>query len=818
MKNKLLLFSIFALFPFLIWSQTTKINGLVKDATTSEPVPFANVIFYGTAIGTTSDFNGKFVLETTAKVDSIKLSFIGYKQKVVKIKRYQSQSITVLLEPDLINLNEVIIRPTENPAHVILRNVIKNRKKNSTRNLDFYQYEVYNKIQFDMNNISESEKNKKLLKGFEFIFDYIDTNDKKPYLPIFISESVSNVFYRDKPKTTNEYINAVRVSGIENESVTKFMGDLYQRIDIYGNFVEVFYKSFVSPIASNALGHYLMYLTDSATIDGKWCYQLTFKPKQKQDLVFTGNMWIHDTSFAVKSYEINIAENANINFIRGFTSAQEFELIDSVWMISKDKMIIDFNLSNSDKSNGFYGRKTTSYKNIIINTPAPDTVYNGIQAISMANDAKKKGDEFWNVSRHDSLNEQEKKIYGMVDSIKNVPRFKTFQEILYTIFTGYYVRDYLEFGPYFYGYSFNQVEGSRIRLGVRTSNKFSTNTMPEVYFAYGFRDKVFKYGASIIHFISKKPKRIQVGAAYKYDMEQLGLNPNALRQDNILSTVLSRQPLNELTLVESYSSFLDYEYFRGFNSKLSLSHKTLYPRGRINYLSQTNDFQYEKLEGITTSEVSLYTRFAFKEDFVEGEFDRISLGTKYPVIAIDATFGLKGVLESDYEYQKIAVTISGTTKTKPLGYMEYGIQVGKIFGNVPFPLMEIHPGNRTYGFFQYSFNLMNFFEFTSDQYVTAAYTQHLNGYLFDKFPLFRRLKWREVLSAKFAVGDVRQENIEIMQFPTGMTTLNQPYYEVGAGIENIFKIFRIDAIWRLTHLNNPNAQPFGIFGSVKFSF
>jgi hypothetical protein len=799
-------------------AQTTRISGYIKDAETKEAIPFANIIFQGTAIGTTSDFDGKFFLETVKKVDSLKISFIGYKVKTIPVKKFQNQTLNILLDADRINLQEVVIKPGENPAHVLLRKVIANRRKNSNRDLEYYNYEVYNKVEFDINNVKFEGKRKKLMKGFEFVYNYIDSIERKPFLPVFISESISDFYYKKSPKNQSEYIKAVKVSGVENESVTKFMGDLYQRIDIYGNYVEAFQKSFVSPIGNSALDHYYMYLTDSSHIDGKWCYQLTFKPKQKQDLVFTGNMWIHDTTFAVKSFEINIAENANINFIRGFSASQEFELIDTVWMIGKERMVIDFNLTNNDESQGFYGRKTTSYDKIVINKPASDTVYNPVQSVTVDPLAKKKSKDYWDTVRHDSLTEQERKIYEMVDSIKNVPRFKTFQDILYTIFTGYYLADYLEIGPYFYGYSFNQVEGSRFRVGVRTSNKWSTRSMPEFYLAYGTRDQVFKYGLGFTRFIRKAPNRIKVGLNYKYDLEQLGLNPNALRQDNIMSTILSRRPLNELTLIESYSGYYDYEFFPGLNIKSTFTHRTLYPRGRLNY-TNLNDFNvYQNINSITTSEFSIFTRFAFKEDFVEGEFDRISLGSKYPIIGIEGVFGFRDVFNSDYEYQKLNIYISGRLKTKPLGYAEYGIQLGKIFGNVPYPLLELHPGNRTYGFFQYSFNLMNFFEFASDEYVTAAWTHHFNGFFFDKFPLFRRLKWREVVSAKFAAGSVRNENLLTMQFPTGMTTLNQPYYEVGAGIENIFRIFRIDAIYRLTHLNNPNAQPFGIFGSVKFSF
>jgi hypothetical protein len=796
-----------------VFAQTTKVYGKVIDAQTKETLPFVNLVFKGTQIGTTTDINGKYVIETNQKVDSLMVSYLGYQTLAKKVDRFKSQQVNFEMQSSSIELKEFVVKAGENPAHAILRNIWKNKKDNDKDKLPYYQYEAYNKIEFDVNNINEEYRSKKIFKGFEFIFDYIDSTGQKPYLPMFISESVADVYYRRDPKTYREHVKALKVSGMKNESVEKFMADMFQSVNIYDNYISVFNKSFVSPIATIGLMYYKYYLVDSAFIGNNWCYQINFMPKRVQEPTFSGQFWVTDTTFAIREIDVSMGADANINFVHDFSFKQRFELHDSIWIMTKDQLVVDFNFT--ENSFGFYGRRSTSLKDIVLNKPAPEKMYRGNEKIIMLEGADNKPLEYWDTARHDSLSTQEKAIYTMVDSVKNMPKFKSYVEIIEAIFGGYKDFDKISIGPYFNVYSYNLVEGHRFRLGMRTSKKFSENLRLESYLAYGVKDNRFKYGGSFVYFLSKKPRSF-FGASYKNDMEQLGQSPNPIRQDNILASVFRRNPFDKLTLVEEIRTYIEQEWFTGFSTRVILNHRKLYPKGSLKYENIASDGTINSFPDIKTSDVTLIARFAYKERYIDGKFNRRSLGSNYPIFTSTYTYGIKGLFGSDYTYHKVSLNITGRLGTGAWGRLMYVFEGGKTFGVLPYPLLDIPMGNETVFYDRFTYNMMNFFEFVSDEYVSASFSQHLNGFFFNKIPLFRKLKWREVLLFKGVWGNLRSSNRKEYTLPENMFSLSRgPYLEAGAGIENIFKILRVDAMWRLTYLDNPNVLKFGIRLSLQ---
>ncbi|HOY49374.1 MAG TPA: DUF5686 family protein, partial [Flavobacteriales bacterium] len=266
-------------------AQITRVKGTVKDASTKETMPFVNLLFKGTTIGTSTDINGVYELQAQRACDTLLVSFMGYKTQKIFIQRNKSNEINILLQPENITLREVVIRPGENPAHRIMREVIEHKKDNNPEKVKTYQYEVYNKIQFDLNNFKEDFTKKKLFKPFDFVFTYADTTeDGKPYLPIAFTETYAEVTYTSDPARKQENIKASQISGIKNASVSQFLGDMYQNVNIYDNFLLIFNKSFVSPVTDNFLRYYKYYLVDSVYIGNERCYKLLFLPKRKQDL------------------------------------------------------------------------------------------------------------------------------------------------------------------------------------------------------------------------------------------------------------------------------------------------------------------------------------------------------------------------------------------------------------------------------------------------------------------------------------------------------------------------------------------------------
>jgi len=824
------------------FSQDTKISGKVYDSQTRESLPFVNIKYKGAKIFTTTDVDGNFSITTSTPTDTLEISYVGYKTKKIKVKKNISQVQNIYLETDELTLGEVVILPGENPAHRILRKVIEHKNENDKEKLSAYEYEVYNKIEFDMNNIPPEWKAKKVLKPIKFVFDYIDSTSvtEKPYLPLLLSESISEYFYKKNPRFKKEIITASKVSGVQDKSISQFMGEMYQKVNIYDNNILVFGKQFPSPISDNALNYYKFYLIDSMFIGNNRCFQLQFKARRKQEFAFAGNMWIADTTFAVKRLEMSIPEDVNLNFVKAMNVIQEYSregsdssAVGKMWMLSRDRLVVDFKIDDNrkkPKQAGFYGRKTTSYRNFVLNKPREDDFYNRMDNLVVKEGAEKKDDKFWETARHDTLSKNEKLIYHIVDTVKTMPFYHTWYNWIYIFVTGYKQIGNFEFGPYYKTYSFNQVEGHRFRAGFRTSDKFSKWVEFSGYAAYGNKDETFKYNLAFKSFITKKPRQI-IYFDYKDDLEILGQSANAFTSDNIIATAFRRTPLNNMTSVQQSKISYEWEPFAGFNTKLFLMNRVMTPKGiqSYRYLSDTKDTF--ALNNIISSEVKAQIRFAYNEKYIEYTFARTSTGTCYPVLTLLYTYGAKNIFKSDYEYHKLALNINDRFRTMPLlGYTDYIIEAGKIFGKVPYPLLELHGGNETVIYDIYAFNMMNYYEFGSDQYMTVQMFHHFDGFFLNHIPIMRKLRWREVITGKALIGNVAKENKNVMIFPATLSTLNRgPYYEVSAGIENIFKFFRIDAIWRLSYIDKEyenayrakggnHIPKFGIMWSMQVTF
>jgi hypothetical protein len=817
--NQFIVFLLLFMAASSLYAQKTIVKGRVFDAETKEPLPFVNVVFQDSKIGTSTDVNGNYTIETYYPTDSLQASFLGYKTTAKAVKKDVEQTVNFSLSTGGVELKEVVVEYEGNPAHEILRKIWRNREANNREKYDYYHYEVYNKVEFDLNNVTEDFKNKKIFKKFQFIFDYVDsTSEEKQFLPMFMTESLSDYYYRRSPKSEKEYIKASQVSGTSNESITQFLGDMYQKVNVYENNINVFGKSFISPISTSGLLYYRYYLKDSVFVGNRYCYEIDFVPKMKHEPVFSGTMWVNDTTYAIKKIEASISENANINFINGFEVKQEYKKVDNqYWMLSKDELVVDFQVG--EKVMGLYGRKHTSYKDFVINRPLEGKYYEGIDNVTVLKEANKKGSSYWKNARHDTLSKNQEGIYEMVDSVKNIPAFRTFIDVVQLIFTGYKEVGLVEIGPYFKAYSYNPVEGHRFRLGGRTSNKFSTRVMLNGYLAYGLNDQRFKYNGGILYKLTDNPRQ-RVEFQYKRDVEQLGQSRNAFAEDNILSSFLRRNPNDKLTDVESFEFSYEREWITGFSNELFLTKRLMRPLGSLAYRRFNSDPEIGVVndELINTSEVSLYTRFAYKEKFVEGEFERLSLGSEYPILELQLTMGLKGLLDGDYDYQQLELALSDNINTGVLGHSTLRLTAGKYFGTLPYPLLEIHNGIETYFYDLQAFNLMNFFEFISDEYATMMYTHHFDGFFLNKIPLLRKLKWREVVAARAVAGNLSNRHRSEFILPNNIYELNEPYTEIALGIENIFKIIRIDAMWRLNYLDHPNIAKFGIRGAFEFTF
>jgi hypothetical protein len=431
-------------------------------------------------------------------------------------------------------------------------------------------------------------------------------------------------------------------------------------------------------------------------------------------------------------------------------------------------------------------------------------------------DSLVRGGDYWAANRPDSLTAKEETIFLMADSVKKIPVFKAVYSIGELINTYFYVIGPVELGPYYTFYSNNPVEGNRFRFGGRTSNNFSTRLMLGGHVAWGTGDRSWKYGLYGVYMFNRNP-RVRAEISYFHDMRQLGKSENAFLDDNILTTILRRRPNYRLTLVERYDLTFMREWFQGLSNTIGFSHQVIYPSRYVPFELNVENGPLP-LASLVSSEFTLNFHLAYREKFLLGKFERQSLGTEYPALDLDFVWGPKGMLGSQYGYYKLKARVYDKVETDPVGFLKYWITAGRIFGELPYPLLELHKGNETYACDVYAFNMMNYYEFVSDEWISLMAEHHFQGFFLNRIPGLRWFELREVVSGKLLLGRLGEANKNVMAFPAGLTWLNEPYFEGSLGLENILKIIRVDATWRFSYLDHPDIQKFGLRIALRLQF
>ncbi|MBT5438377.1 MAG: hypothetical protein HOK92_04160 [Flavobacteriales bacterium] len=814
----------------VVFGQSIVVYGTTSDAKTGNILPFAKVQFSNSKQATLSDSLGNYKITTpeTELSDSIKCNYIGYASSSISIEKPgNSSSSDVLINIDFklkslfVDFEEITVKaPGELPSTILIRNVIANKANNNKDKLDAYEYRLYNKIQFDLNNVGTDFKSKKLVKKLDVIFNYLDSTDEgNGFLPIILSESVSKYYYKTKPSTKREIIEASQTTGIENLQVNQFLGDMYLELNIYDNIYKIFGKSFISPISNSCQNYYKYYLQDSAFIDKNWCYKLHFIPKRKRDLCFSGDLWVNDSTFAIKRIEASVSPNANLNFVKDFYFRHDFEKVNNAfWMLKKERFIADVKLTKKSKVYGFYARKFSERTEFIINKEKDNEFYNTQNTVEIAKDANSKTKQEWDSLRTKKLNKQELGINNMIDSLNQTPYFKRLKNLAYMGTTGYHPLGILEVGNVFSLVSFNPVEKFRVALALRTSNTFSKRIEFGLNGAYGFGDNRIKYGGLIRWNLSQR-KRSLLSIFYNYDIEQIGVSPYAVSMGNTFSTVLSTAPFDKLTFITKAGVNLEKDIKKDIVGFIGLEWKEYQPLGLANYLqSNAQTGAFDTISRIKTSEITARLRWAKNEEFISGAFDRTSIRSKYPIIAIQGVFGIKGILGSMYSYQKTEIQLEHNAQIGILGRLYYGAKAGYIFGTLAYPLLNAHPGNQSLWLMSSAFNKLDFLEFISDQYVEGFIENHWDGFFFNRVPLIKKLNLRLVSSARIAYGNLSSRHQSEMIYPGFIRYFNKtPYIESAIGIENIFKFIRVDLVWRMTH-NDPGSNPLGIRAKLALNF
>ena len=821
---------------FSLTQEKTIIKGIVTDASTGEPVPYVSVLLKGTSVGTLTDAAGKYLIETAVKATEIRYSFIGYDPVTRNINPGTTQTIDISLSLTSITLDEVTVKPGKreyrnrnNPAVELIENVISHKSTNRPESFDFLQYEKYEKIQLALSNISEEFKKAPMFRKYSFIFDNTDTTKRigNEILPIYLKESISDNFYRKAPEAKKEIIRARKAINLEeyldSKGVTANLNYIFQNINIYDNEILFLTNKFLSPIAGTAPSFYRYYITDTITLKDTRCIRLFFEPRNPSDFLFHGDLYVTlDSTYAVRSIDIGINRNINIDWVQGISVKQDFDNSGrNFWLLSREDISIDVGLVKN--APGLYVQRTVSYKDYVVNEVPADSIFAG-PVVSEITDPSEGNPEFWEARRHVPLTKTERNLYSAVDNLKKVQSFRNQMGLVMLATTDFLELGKIEIGPAGSFYSFNSIEGSRIRFGGRTTPEFSKKITFDVYGAYGFKDRTFKYNAGVT--LSLTPRTIyqfpvkSVRLSYTKDTRIPGQELQFNQSDNFFLSF--KRGENDKLLI---NNTLRFEYLNEFENHFSYllgyNFTRQYPLGNLYYYKAGETPEASGRRNIDISEIYLNLRFAPNESFYQGKLYRDHFPNKYPVIQLNSAVG-SDFMKSSYDYLRLQMNISRRYYVSILGYTDVALEAGKIFGRVSFPMLFIHAANQTYAYQRSSYNLMNFLEFVSDKYVSLNIDHSFNGFILNKIPLIKKLKFREIVTCKVIYGGIGRNNDpayndDLVRFPAAaddtpltFTLEKKPYVEAGIGLSNILRIFRVDLIKRFTYLDHPGISDLGV--------
>ena len=815
----------------------TKVSGYVFDEF-NEPVSFANVIFKGSTEGTITNENGKFYLESGETWNVLTVSFIGYETLNIPLEKKVNYNLKFTLKEATAQLDAVVIvsgkqSKKNNPAIDLLRKIWANKRSNGLKQFKQYEYDKYEKVEFDLNTIDSALIKSKLFKGMEFIFEEVDTSSitGKTYLPIFINEAVSKVYGDNVINKTKEDLLGNKNSGFsDNQIIIDFVDDLYTDFNVYDNYLKFFDKSFVSPLSKTGISTYNYVLSDSTFIGDKWCYNIIYYPRRKNELTFKGDFWVADTTYAIKEINLQASKSANINWVKEIYIEQEFEVLnDSLFLVTRDYMLSDFAFNKKEKSRGVYGKRTTLYNNYKFDIEKDKKFYEK-DVYNYDKDIYNRGEEFWDDNRLEKLNKDEKGVYKMLDTLKTVKKFKRLYNLGSILASGYIEFNTLplDYGPVFSTFGYNEVEGIRLRTGGRTY--FGPNDLWRIegFLAYGFQDDKFKYGISGKWLLNKK-SRLIISGGKRRDVEQIGASlttsTDVLGRSLASSSVVSTGANDKLTSINLTSLAIEAEPWQNVIFRLGGNYRTL------ESASPTFSLDYNTPTGIASEikqyETNLSVSYFPRRKMTGFGVERRVANDYFAHLFTQVTRGDKSILNSDFDYTKVQFSYTQPWQMGGFGRLYTTIEAGKTFGELPLGLLSVIPGNQTYFSIYNTFSQLDYYEFVSDTYASFHFEHNFNGRLFSRIPFLRKLNLREIVSVRGVLGSLSEENIALSNVASNPNNLqliapsNEPYYEYSLGIGNIFKVFRIDFNFRGNYKDNiqyPNARKFGVTGSFGFYF
>ena len=849
-------FLLFLLLGCCISVSAQNIQGVVTDSLTNEPIPYLSVFYEGKGVGSITDNDGNYKVETRKGWNKLTFSAVGYVTKVGNIIPGVTKNLNVRMRPDDIMLDEVVVKPKRekysrknNPAVELMKKVIAHKKNNKLSENDYYQYNKYQKITMSLNDVTPEMLEKGMYKKMPFLKDQIELCEEtnKFILPISVDETASQKIYRKHPKSEKTIIKGMSSTGVNElfatgDMLSTVLKDVFTDVNIYDNDIRLLQYPFISPISSSdAISFYKFYIMDTTFVDKDKCFHLTFVPNNSQDFGFTGHLYVlADSSYTVKKCTMNLPKKSGVNFVDNMDIIQEFEqLPNGEWVLKTDDMIVEMTLMKIMQ--GFQIRRTTRYSDYAFDE-LPQQLFKRKGAEIKEADAMMRGDDFWNQYRPVPLTQTESSMDMLVKRLEQMPGFK------YVIFVlKAFIENFVEtgtkehpskvdIGPVNTMISNNYIDGLRLRMSAQTTANLNPHLFFKGYYAYGFKDHRSKYMGEVEYSFNKKeylprefPKN-SITFSYQYDVMSPTDKFLKTDKDNVFVS-FKTSTVDQMSYVRNIALKYENETQFGLKTTVEVKHSTDEPTGGLAYI--TNDDQKTLVPEIQTMEASLAFRYAPGETFVNTKQRRIPVSFDAPVFTLSYTAGFKGVLGGEYNYNLTEIGLYKRFWFSSWGKIDMFVKGGAQWNKVPFPLLIMPAANLSYILQRETFNLINNMEFLNDRYASLDVSWDLNGKIFNRIPLLKKLKWREAIGFKMLYGHLTDKNnpmkhpgdSELFLFPTrdGRPTSfvmdpKTPYMECSVGIHNIFKILHIDYVRRLNYLDHPDANKWGVRFMVMMTF
>lgn len=841
---------------FLSHAQSfTSASGIVKDSITGEPLPFVSVYFDGSTIGAMTDDNGTFTLQNNQGYTKLAAASLGYDTKFIDLKPgKKNDNLELLLKPTAFEISEVVVKPKrekytrkDNPAVELIKKVIAHKNDNRIEAKPEYQTEVYEKLSLSLDNFNPNLDKNKFLKKFKFIKNYLDTSEfnGKPILTVSVRENLSDFYYRKSPKAEKTIVRAKRMQGIDKTlddggGITSNLEEIFKSINIFDNNIPILLNRFVSPLSSTlATTYYHYYIMDTLDVGGDKCVDLAFVPANSESYGFTGRLYITlDGNYAVKKVLLNTPANINLNWVDKLRIEQEFkQMPDSTWVLDRENTFVNFYVVKGTQQ--LYAHQLRNYDNYNFNVQNADSVFGLLGALHVLPEATAQPDTFWTHNRPIPLKEKEDALKDLLGQLRKVPAFNAIIKTAEILITGYIPTandkkvTKFDFGPMNTTFSANHLEGFRMRVGGMTTANLNPYWFASGYLAYGTNDRKIKYNLKLTHSFTKKEYHEgenpvnNLSFIQEYDVYTPGQDFLFTSKDNIFVAWKVGEPVTKMQYIRKSVLQYEKEWLNGLTWKSWIMNQNNEAAGTLQYIKRDESGNLYHIKDFTTSEIGTQLRFAPGERAYNGRSGKESvfnLSKDAPVFKLSHQLGIKGVLGGDYNYNHTEISAEKRIWLSSFGHIDAQVKAGKVWDKVPFPLLILPNTNQSITIQPEAFHMMNALEFVTDQYVSFNATYYLKGWILNRIPGIKWLRLREVLSFNMIYGGLTDKNNPTLTpglflLPDGTQPLGStPYMECSVGLENIFKILRIDYYRRLTYLDHPDIKKGGIRIALRFTF